>query len=402
LQDVKALVVGDSQAVLHEQLVHWGMISHSVADTEQAQQLLSAATEAEAPYDLVILNSTTVDRDVLSFATSLRENPTLSALRIVVLTATGKKGDAQQARQAGIDAYLPKPVPQSLLFECLATLMNQPPKTVAPNAPLVTRYTLSEARARKRPRILVVDSDPDGQKLAARILTQIGYRVDIASDGNEGVEAHANISYTAILLANNLSGMSGLETAAEIRQRDREEQTYTLIIGLIGDDGTTYEQCLAAGMDDALVKPLSVDDLKATLSTQANRASSVGGAEPSVPMLAEEIGFDLTTALARVDGDQQFLNEIVALFLQEYPKHLANMRTALAHQDSHSLTFAANLLRGSLSNFAATPAANAALRLENLARQGDLSTAPAALSQLEEAIAQLAPMLSGLVMENAA
>lgn len=402
LHDVKALLIGDSQTVLHEQLVHWGMISHSVADTELARHMLNAATEAEAPYDLVVLNYATVDRDVLSFAASLRESPTLSALRIVVLTAAGKKGDAQQARQAGIDAYLPKPVPQSLLFDCLATLMNQPPKTVAPNTPLVTRYTLSEARARKRPRVLVVDSDPSGQKLAARVLTQIGYRVDIATDGHEGVEAHANISYATVLLANNLSGMSGLVTAAEIRQRDREEQTYTPIIGLIGDDGTTYEQCLAAGIDDALVKPLIVDDLKAALEAHSNRTAPIGDTELPASALADEIGFDLNAALARVDGDQQFLNEIISLFLQEYPKHLANMRAALAHHDSHSLTFAANLLRGSLSNFAAAPAANAALRLENLARQGDLSPAPTALDHLEEAIAQLVPMLSGVVMENAA
>jgi CheY-like chemotaxis protein/HPt (histidine-containing phosphotransfer) domain-containing protein len=401
LHDVKVLVVGDSQTVLHEQLVHWGMTSHSVADTEQARQMLSVATEAEAAYDLVVLNWATVDRDVLAFAAMLRANPTLSALRIVLLTTTGKKGDAQRARQAGIDAYLPKPVPQSLLFECLATLMNQPPKTVAPNAPLVTRYTLTEARARKRPRVLVVDSDPAGQKLAARLLTQSGYRADIAADGHEGVEAHANISYAAVLIANNLSTLTGVVTAAEIRQRDREEQTYTPIIGLIGDDGTTYEQCLAAGMDDALVKPLTAPDLKVALERHTTRTAPLDTALSS-SVLTDEIGFDLNAALAHVDGDQQFLNEIVTLFLQEYPKYLDGIRTAVAHHDPHALTFAANSLRGSLSNFAAMPAAAAALRLENLGRQGDVTSAPAALKQLEEAIAQLVPMLTGLVMESAA
>lgn len=119
--------------------------------------------------------------------------------------------------------------------------------------------------------------------------------------------------------------------------------------------------------------------------------------------LAEhEIGFDLNAALSRVDGDQEFLNEIVMLFLQDYPKSLEEIRAAIARQDPQTVTFFANPLRGSLGNFSATPAVNAALQLGNLGRQGDLSTAQSALIQLEESIARLKPVLASLVMENTA
>lgn len=402
LHDVRVLVVGESQTTLHEQLMNWGMASHSAQDAEYAKQMLTVAVEVEAPYELILLNSTEASPDILSFVHALRENPTLAALRIVLLTATGKKGDAQRARLAGIDAYLMKPVAQSLLFECLATLMNQPPKTVAPNAPLVTRYTLAEARARKRLRVLVVENDLTAQKLAARLLTQLGYRVDIAIDGEEGVEAHANISYAAVLVASTLPRMNGVVAAAEIRQRDREEQTYTPIVGLIGTDGTTYEQCLEAGMDDALVQPLSLADLQTALDRHITRTAPIAEETLADSVLVDEVGFDLNEALARVDGDQEFLNEIVTLFLQDHAKYLTELRAAITRHDPQAVTLSANSLRGSLSNFAATPAANAALRLENLGRQGDLSTAPSALAQLEEAIAQLQPALASLVIEKAA
>ena len=402
LLDVRVLVVGDSQTTLHEQLVNWGMASHSVQDFEFARQMLNVAAEVESPYDLILLNWAEIDEALLSFVGTLRGNTTLAALRIVVLAAAGKKGDAQRARQAGIDAYLTKPIPQSLLFECLATILNQPPKTIAPNTPLVTRYTLTEARACKRPRVLVVENGPTEQKLIARLLAQLGYRVDIAVDGEEGVEAHTNISYAAVLVASNLPRMNGLVTAAEIHQRDREEKTYTPIIGLIGADGTTYEQCLEAGMDDALSKPLTLAGLQAALDHHIT--SSASGAEEVSPVsaLVDEIGFDLNKALSRVNNDREFLQEMVVLFLQDYPKYLDRIRTALTRHDPQTVTLAANGLRGALSNFAATPAVNAALRLENLGRQGDLSTAQLTLAQLEEAIAQLTPMLTSLMMEHAA
>ena len=402
LHDIRALVVGESQATLHEQLVNWGIVSHSAQDADYAKPMLIVAAEVEAPYELILVNSAEISQNILSFVHALRENPMLAALRIVLLTAAGTKGDAQRAHQSGVDAYLTKPVSQSLLFECLATLMNQPPKTVAPNTPLVTRYTLAETRAHKRLRVLVVENDLTAQKLAARLLTQLGYRVDIAVDGEEGVEAHANISYAAVLIASALPRMNGLVTAAEIRQRDREEQTYTPTIGLIGTDGTTYEQCLEAGMDDALVQPLSLADLKTALDRRITRTAPIADETLADSVLVDEVGFDLNEALARVDGDQEFLNEIVTLFLQDHTKYLDELRAAIARHDPQAVTFSANSLRGLLSNFAATPAANAALRLENLGRQGDLSTAPSALAQLEEAIAQLQPALASVVTEKAA
>ena len=86
------------------------------------------------------------------------------------------------------------------------------------------------------------------------------------------------------------------------------------------------------------------------------------------------------------------------LFLQDHPKSLEEIRAAIARQDTQAVTFFANPLRGSLGNFSATPTMNAALQLVNLGRQGDLSTAQSALTQREESIARLKPLLASLVM----
>jgi HPt (histidine-containing phosphotransfer) domain-containing protein len=110
----------------------------------------------------------------------------------------------------------------------------------------------------------------------------------------------------------------------------------------------------------------------------------------------QPLAFDINEALARVDGDKELLCEMAELFLEEYPRFLSQIREAVANQDPQTLAYAAHTLKGSAGNFAAASTFEAALALERMGRQGDVSHAPAALAQLETALAKLTPALSGL------
>lgn len=102
---------------------------------------------------------------------------------------------------------------------------------------------------------------------------------------------------------------------------------------------------------------------------------------------------DLEDALARVDGDHQLLAELAALFLDSCPAMQAAIEEALAHGDAKALQHAAHTLKGSVGNFGAQAAFDAALALEQMGRQGDLSGAEAALAHLTAEIARLQPVL---------
>jgi HPt (histidine-containing phosphotransfer) domain-containing protein len=201
--------------------------------------------------------------------------------------------------------------------------------------------------------------------------------------------------------------MDGFEATAEIRKRDEQDGIHTPVIAVTahamkGD----RERCLAAGMDDYVSKPVRSEDLKAALDRWLQKAPilqfknppSSKTLAPSVPVTMKE-AVDMREALARVDGDKELLGEMAALFLEEYPRFLAQIQEAIDKKDPSSLSYAAHTLKGSVGNFAASDAFEAAFALERIGRQGDLARASAALVDLEAALSLLTPVLGKLTTE---
>jgi HPt (histidine-containing phosphotransfer) domain-containing protein len=110
---------------------------------------------------------------------------------------------------------------------------------------------------------------------------------------------------------------------------------------------------------------------------------------------SEEV-FDKAAALDRVDGDVELLAELAGLFLEDCPSLLQQIQEAVAASDSKKLAQAAHTLKGSVGNFCAKPATEAALRLEMMGRSGDLALAVPALMDLEKAMERLRPLLEAL------
>jgi HPt (histidine-containing phosphotransfer) domain-containing protein len=107
-------------------------------------------------------------------------------------------------------------------------------------------------------------------------------------------------------------------------------------------------------------------------------------------------GLDRELALSRVGGDAELLKEIAALFMEEYPKVLAELRAAAARGDAQGVEHAAHGLKGSVANFGAQAAVNAAFQLEQMGRAGDLSRASEAIDALARALDSLHPELKAL------
>lgn len=135
-----------------------------------------------------------------------------------------------------------------------------------------------------------------------------------------------------------------------------------------------------------------------TVSTQGPAISF----PPQLGSPASQHMLNLDEALNRVDGDRELLREMAGVFLEEYPLLLVTMQDALSHGNAQTLTFAVHTLKGSVANFAATNAFEAALKLEKIGRQGNLTQAKNALAELEAELARLAPLLTTLKMEAAA
>jgi len=151
------------------------------------------------------------------------------------------------------------------------------------------------------------------------------------------------------------------------------------------------ERCLQAGMDDYVSKPLDPGRLMDTIEARAaGGARTAGAADETAPV---PVAFNQAQALNRVNGDRGLLRELVALFLKDWPRMLQRIRRAVRQRDPEALRAAAHTLKGSVATFAAGPAADAALKLETMGREGRIHEAEEAaraladdLRQLEEAL----------------
>ena len=158
------------------------------------------------------------------------------------------------------NAYLAKPLKQSLLFDTLVALFDsRPDRIAAPTAPVKPNFNAHLANQRPL-RILLAEDNVVNQKLALRLLEQMGYRADMAANGIEAVESLERQIYDVILMDVQMPEMDGLEATRKIRKLTNAAQPHIIAMTANAMEGDR-ELCLSAGMDDYISKPIRVDEL---------------------------------------------------------------------------------------------------------------------------------------------
>jgi CheY-like chemotaxis protein len=253
------------------------MRSASADSAAQALDRLHEALGRGAPYDLAILDMEMPGKDGLELARAIKADPKLAATTLVMLTST-TRSIVREASDAGIAACVTKPVRQAALYTCLAEALGRsraaappaapPPSPPSPPPPVGTPGG---------PHILVAEDNIVNQEVARGILEARGYRVTLAENGREAVEALATTAYAAVLMDCQMPEMDGYEATAEIRRREEASGARTPIIALTANAlSVEREKCLAVGMDDYLAKPIHADDLYAALERYVGAIVAAG------------------------------------------------------------------------------------------------------------------------------
>ncbi|HUP69372.1 MAG TPA: response regulator [Acidimicrobiales bacterium] len=260
----RVLIVDDSatsRRALEQALLQCDMRVCAAESAGAALAALHQASHDGDPFVVAVIDFEMPGTDGLELARAIAEDPPTSGTKIVLLTALGHRGEAKAAQQAGVHAYLTKPVHQDSLHECLATVMGVADSE--PPAPIVTRHTLAEAGARERAHVLVVEDDTVNQKLAVLTLEALGYRVDVAANGVEAVQAATTVPYAAVLMDCQMPEMDGYDATRQIRAQTTERvPIIAMTAGAMRED---RERCLNAGMDDFITKPVKTEVLAEVL-----------------------------------------------------------------------------------------------------------------------------------------
>ena len=162
------------------------------------------------------------------------------------------------------DGYLAKPIHQSGLFDTLAGILVH---DMAASAPAPATPSFDSTLAARHPlRILLAEDNVVNQKLALRLLERMGYRADLASNGIEAIESVQRQGYDVILMDVQMPEMDGLEATRRIVARWPAGTRPRIIAMTANAMQGDREQCLAAGMDDYITKPIRLERLVEALN----------------------------------------------------------------------------------------------------------------------------------------
>ena len=256
LEAKRVLVVDDNatnRRVLALQTAKWGMQSRA---TESPLEALRWHEQGEE-FDVAILDMHMPEMDGSELARQIRQRK--AGLPLVLFSSLGRReavGDGNL-----FNAYLGKPIHQSHLYDTLVGLFAREgaPKAAKPEA---TKPQLDPDMAARHPlRILLAEDNVVNQKLALRLLQQMGYRADLASNGIEAVESVQRQTYDVVLMDVQMPDMDGLEASRKINARWRPQERPRIIAMTANAMQGDRDMCLAAGMDDYLTKPIRVERL---------------------------------------------------------------------------------------------------------------------------------------------
>jgi len=228
--------------------------------TESAHEALRWL-EAGEVFDLAILDMHMPEMDGIALGRQI--HALRSTLPLVLFSSLGR-------REVGLDeslfdAYLAKPIRQSQLFDTLVNLLaNQAAPRIAPTP---IKAQLDPGQAARHPlRILLAEDNVVNQKLALRLLQQMGYRADLASNGIEAVESVQRQNYDVVLMDVQMPEMDGLEASRQINARLKPNARPRIVAMTANAMQGDREMCIAAGMDDYLTKPIRVERLVEALN----------------------------------------------------------------------------------------------------------------------------------------
>jgi CheY-like chemotaxis protein len=396
LEGLPVLAADDNETnrgILTEMLANWRMKPTAVDSGRAALAELRRAAATGDPFPLVLLDAVMPDLDGFAVAQEIRNDPSLAGATIMMLSSADRGGELARCRELGIVAYLRKPLKQSELLNAVLTALGMaaglesasaPPGVSAPGGPQSLR-------------ILVVEDNEFNQELALRLLKKQGHSAVLAGNGKAALAAWEREPFDLILMDVQMPEMDGFAVTEAIRAKERATNTHVPIVALTshamkGD----RERCLAAGMDAYASKPIRAAELFEVITRLLS--SDVAGAKET-PVSDEPPGavFDLDTALATVGGDREVLPQMVQWFLDRCPKVLEEIRDSVLRGDGAALERAAHKIKSTVGSFGAQRCYQAALRLEELGRAGEVTGFQRAHGELEEAVRRLKEALTHLV-----
>jgi CheY-like chemotaxis protein/HPt (histidine-containing phosphotransfer) domain-containing protein len=406
----------DNRDAVARQLAALHIMPDPASSAEEAVDLLVRAARMDNPYDIIFIDTGLRGSSGLALCASLKSEPLLGGLRIILLSSPRSAADPVQRREAGAAYQLVKPPRVGDLLECVLQRAAAQPQTQvqAPPVPApapAAPYAADTGQRARRRRLLLAEDNPVNVEVATAMLDGLGFEVFCARNGEEALNAVRGGSFEVVLMDCQMPVMDGFKATAEIRRHEQQQgrpRKLPIIAitanALQGD----REACLAAGMDDYLSKPYSQQQLAAVIGRwiqlpvaavhhhterrapePRTSASAItdddGGIATAVLLDRDTINVNALDNIRALSTDRgtALVRKVVAAYVDDTPQHFEALHTAIDRRDATMLRKEAHSLKSSSANVGADSLAQMCKEMEHLGRTETTEGAAVILTDME-------------------
>jgi signal transduction histidine kinase/PleD family two-component response regulator len=274
----RILTVDDNAAnrmIVDAYLRYWGCESVVASNGREALALLSRSVEEKRPFNIVLIDQVMPEMGGIALGRAIKNDPLVKDTHCILMTCRTRSNDANKARKAGFSAYLTKPVKKSHLLRVLRSEFNgkfvaisdRSEKETAGAVPVSHRDTQGQC-------ILVAEDNAINQKVAMHMLRKFGYTAQAAANGKEVLACLSRKTYDLILMDIQMPELDGIETTKIIRKSNEIHHQVPIIAMTANAVKGDADECIRAGMDDYIPKPVDADTVKQKVDYWIGRVHS--------------------------------------------------------------------------------------------------------------------------------
>lgn len=373
-KDTRILIVdgpSGTQQVLTSYIESWGMRCSAATDVDKACLMLRREAAANDPYNIVLVAFDPGNPEPLTLLRDMRNHSQLSQTKCIVIGASLDRHFGSLALKDGFSAYLSTPVRQSKLFDCIMSLLNSSSQKHKKETRKLSMESTPDPEFRNL--VLVVEDNTINQKVTLLQLRELGLAAHAVANGQEALEAVARTQYSLILMDCQMPEMDGLQATKEIRKLEALTGKHSPIIALTAHAMTNDRlECLAAGMDDYISKPVSQKKLAEILHRWLPRESGmvIAGLEPGSAMLDSRLRPVELDVLFSTFGEE-LIADLLADYVKEADERMTQLADAIRDQDIQAVNQYVHDLKGSSATIYATELAELSATIELYARGDD-------------------------------
>jgi len=386
LESTRVLVVDDqdsARTIIQAYVKSWGMSCDSASSVDEALKILKERAKSKNPFDIVITDLAMPEHDGFNLLKRIKQEKSLKNTKVFLCTGYDIKNQGEKALESGFSAYLTKPVQQSRLFNSIAKVMITDDVSKE-----LLKHEMSKGSdaTPEKAMVLIAEDNPVNQKVAMLQLKKLGYGSFAVGSGRKAIEELKKRNYALVLMDCQMPDMDGFETTGVIRKSETMTGKHIPIIGLTAHamEGDR-EKCIAAGMDDYLSKPTSLEKMSKMLSKWTEESDGKNQKE------ADERLQDLEMVLP-----EELLAELMPLFVVSTQRSLDEIRAAIVDKNLEKIIDKAHEIKGAAAGMGATKVSAISKELEFAGKASDWQTIPLHFNRLERSFEVLKKIVDEL------